>query len=251
MPYSRLDSKTNQRLSTWFSTASVSFMNPSPIASLIDHTLLRPDATEAEIIQLCSEAREYGFYSVCIPGAQLATARKELAGSRVKLCSVVGFPTGAHLQLVKAYEAEQLVNVGAQEIDMVMNLGWFKDKREIEVVEDIEGVVKAAGSARVKVIIETALLSEDEKVRASECVVKAGAHFVKTSTGFSTAGATVTDIELIKKTVGEFFGIKASGGVKTLSQLESLIQAGATRIGSSNSVAIMKEWLSLKHSEPS
>lgn len=216
-------------------------MTPTWIASKIDHTLLKPDASESDIIQLCREAREYNFYSVCVHGSRLAIARRELAQSRVKLCSVLGFPSGAHLSAVKAYEAKQLVQAGVHEIDMVMNLGYLKDRNEVGVVEDIEAVIRAAEGIPIKVIIETALLSEAEKTMASELVVKAGASFVKTSTGFQGGGANPEDIQLIRKTVGEAVQIKASGGIHSYAQAKALLDAGADRIGSSRSVKIIQE----------
>lgn len=211
------------------------------IAGKIDHTLLKPEAVEKDYSKLCEEAKKYHFYSVCVPPAWIKFCRNELSGSSVRLCSVVGFPLGYQDSESKAFEARELVNHGCHEIDMVMNISYLKDRRDLEVTEDIETVMKAIDSTPLKVIIETSLLSEAEKVRACECIVKAGAQFVKTSTGFSTGGATVSDIQLIRKTVGSLMGIKASGGIKNLAFATELIEAGATRLGCSSSVDIINE----------
>jgi deoxyribose-phosphate aldolase len=211
------------------------------LASKIDHTLLRPEATEKDIIQLCHEARENGLFSVCVQGSRLPIARTELAQSSVKLCSVLGFPTGASLSLAKADEAKRLCDAGVHEIDMVMNIGALKDRHEITVIEDIEAVMRASDGIPIKVIIETALLTESEKIKASECVVKAGATFIKTSTGFLGGGATVEDILLIKKHVGFACQIKASGGIQSAAQALELLRAGADRLGLSQSIKILNE----------
>lgn len=216
-------------------------LSKKELALKIDHTLLKPQASERDIIELCREAREHSFYSVCVHGARLHLARNELSQSSIKLCSVLGFPTGAHLTLAKADEAKRLCDAGVQEIDMVMNIGALKDQNEIFVVEDIEAVMRAAEGIPIKVIIETNLLSEAEKIKASECVVRAGAAFVKTCTGFAGGGASVEDIRLIKKHVGSACQIKASGGIQSLSQALSLLEAGADRLGSSQSIKILSE----------
>ncbi|PIR21663.1 MAG: deoxyribose-phosphate aldolase [Deltaproteobacteria bacterium CG11_big_fil_rev_8_21_14_0_20_45_16] len=213
----------------------------SELAKKIDHTLLKADTTKEQIQKLCKEAKSYGFFSVCINPYWVPAAKQELTGSSVRVCSVVGFPLGANTSELKAFETQQLLRAGVHEIDMVMNTGALKSGLDLEVLEDIERVIQAAKSCPVKVIIETAVLSEEEKVRASEICVKAGAAFVKTSTGFMGGGATVEDIKLIRLTVGSLMGIKASGGVKTYEQAMQLLEAGATRLGCSQSVAIMKE----------
>lgn len=209
------------------------------IQNYIDHTLLKPGSTEEQIKQVCAEAREYGFASVCVNPYYASLVRKELEGTNVKTCVVVGFPLGATTKEVKAFETKQATQNGAQEVDMVINIGALKSKKYDDVKEDIEAVVKASnGKALVKVIIETCLLTEEEKVRACEISKEAGADFVKTSTGFSTGGATVEDVKLMRKTVGPDIGVKASGGVRTKEDAEAVIAAGATRIGASASIAI-------------
>jgi len=211
------------------------------LAKKIDHTLLKADTTKEQIQNLCKDAKNYSFFSVCINPCWVAVAKHELTGSSVKICSVIGFPLGANTNELKAYETQQLLKAGVHEIDMMMNIGALKSGLDLEVLEDIERVIQAAKSCPVKVIIETALLSEEEKVRASEICVRAGAAFVKTSTGFAGAGATIQDIKLIRRTVGSLMGIKASGGIKTYEQAMQLLEAGATRLGCSQSVAIMQE----------
>jgi len=212
------------------------------LAKLIDHTLLKPDATRDDIARLCEEAKEHGFWSVCVNPYYVSLASEILKNSDVKICSVIGFPLGANTSEAKAYEAEKAVNDGASEVDMVMNIGALKSS-DYELVErDIHEVVERAKSQKgtiVKVIIETGLLTDDEKVLASRLVKKAGADFVKTSTGFNTYGATVRDVRLIRKTVGARFGVKASGGIKTYEDAVKLIRAGATRIGTSSGVVII------------
>lgn len=209
------------------------------IQNYIDHTLLKPGSTEEQIKKVCAEAREYGFASVCVNAYYTSLVRKELEGTEVKTCVVVGFPLGATTKEVKAFETNQAIQNGAQEIDMVINIGALKSKKYDDVKEDIEAVVEAAnGKALVKVIIETCLLTEEEKVKACEISKEAGADFVKTSTGFSTGGATVEDIKLMRETVGPNMGVKASGGVRTKEDAEAVIAAGATRIGASASIAI-------------
>ncbi len=212
------------------------------IASMIDHTLLKADATREEIVKLAQEAKEYGFASVCVNPAWVATAYDVLKDTpQVKVCTVIGFPLGASTPEVKAYETQNAIANGASEVDMVMNIGALKSQNDELVEKDIRMVVEAAkGKALVKVIIETCLLTEEEKIRACQLAVRAGADFVKTSTGFSTGGATVEDIALMRKTVGSDVGVKASGGVRTMELVRAMIEAGANRIGTSSGVAIAK-----------
>ncbi|WP_432663210.1 deoxyribose-phosphate aldolase [Wukongibacter baidiensis] len=211
------------------------------IQEYIDHTLLKPASTEEQVKKICGEAKEYGFASVCVNAYYTALVRKELEGSNVKTCVVVGFPLGATLKEVKAFETKQAIENGAQEIDMVINIGALKDKKYDVVKEDIKAVVEAAkGKALVKVILETCLLTDEEKVKACELCKEAGADFVKTSTGFSTGGATVEDIKLMRETVGPDMGVKASGGVRTKEDADAVIAAGASRIGASASIAIVE-----------
>ncbi|MGG4393110.1 deoxyribose-phosphate aldolase [Paenibacillus thiaminolyticus] len=210
------------------------------IAQMIDHTLLRADAVKDEITKLTEEAIRYQFASVCVNPAWVAHCAEQLAGTPVKVCTVIGFPLGASTTAVKAYETADAIANGADEIDMVINVGQLKAGNDDEVERDIAAVVTAAaGKALVKVIIETCLLTEEEKVRACELAVKAGADFVKTSTGFSTGGATREDVALMRRTVGERAGVKASGGVRSLEDVNTMIEAGATRIGASSGVSIM------------
>lgn len=213
------------------------------IASLIDHTLLKPEATPEQIAQLCSEAREYRFASVCVNPVYVKLAWDLLKGSTVKVCSVVGFPLGATPSEVKAFEAQRAIRDGASEIDMVIHVGSLKAGADDLVEQDIATVVEAchAGGAICKVILETCLLSEDEKVRACLLARRAGADFVKTSTGFGPGGATVEDVALMRRTVGPDMGVKAAGGIRTLEALRQMVAAGANRIGASASVKIMQE----------
>ena len=200
---------------------------------LIDHTLLKADASKEAIIKLCKEAKEFDFCSVCVNPGFVSTCAEELKGSDVKVCTVVGFPLGATSTQSKAFETKQAVLDGANEIDMVINISRLKDKDDDYVFEDVKAVVEAANGNVVKVIIETCLLTEEEKVRACKLCVKAGAHFVKTSTGFSTAGATPEDVKLMKDTVGDAAEVKAAGGVRTFEDLVKMVESGATRIGTS------------------
>ncbi|WP_374019702.1 deoxyribose-phosphate aldolase [Paenibacillus thiaminolyticus] len=210
------------------------------IAQMIDHTLLRADAVKDEITKLTEEAARYQFASVCVNPAWVAYCAEQLAGTPVKVCTVIGFPLGASTTAVKAYETADAIGNGADEIDMVINVGQLKAGNDDEVERDIAAVVTAAaGKVLVKVIIETCLLTEEEKIRACELAVKAGADFVKTSTGFSTGGATREDVALMRRTVGERAGVKASGGVRSLEDVNTMIEAGATRIGASSGVSIM------------
>ncbi|WP_027725401.1 deoxyribose-phosphate aldolase [Tuberibacillus calidus] len=211
------------------------------LAGYIDHTLLRADATKSEIKKLTDEAKQYGFKSVCVNPTWVSYAKQQLADSDVKVCTVIGFPLGATTSEVKAFETKNAIENGASEVDMVINIGALKDHDDELVLNDIKAVVaQAAGQALVKVIIETSLLTEEEKVRACELAVKAGADFVKTSTGFSTGGATVEDVALMRKTVGDQAGVKASGGVRSYNDMMKMIEAGATRIGTSSGVKIME-----------
>lgn len=207
---------------------------------LIDHTLLKADATKAQITQLCEEAKLYDFASVCVNSSWVAYCAAQLANSDVKVCSVVGFPLGAMSTKAKAYEATCVIEDGADEIDMVMNIGALKDKDYALVQSDIEAVVAAAQKHCVKVILETCLLSEEEIVKACELCVAAKATFVKTSTGFSTRGATIEDVTLMKSVVKDNALVKAAGGVKTYADLEAMVAAGAARIGSSSGVMLMQ-----------
>jgi len=211
------------------------------IAGMIDHTLLKADATEAEIRRITEEAKKYEFASVCVNPGWVKFCAEQLAGTKVKVCTVIGFPLGATTSAVKAFETKDAIANGATEVDMVINIGALKDGNNELVLSDIQSVVDAAaGKALVKVIIETSLLTDEEKVRACELAVKAGADYVKTSTGFSTGGATPEDVALMRKTVGESTGVKASGGVRSREDMDRMIEAGATRIGASSGVKIME-----------
>ena len=212
-------------------------------ASLIDHTLLKPEATESDIRRLCEEAARYGFASVCVNPFWVKSAACLLRGTGVPVCTVIGFPLGATLPDVKAYETRRAIFDGAREVDMVINIGALKSGDDCTVEYDIRAVVEAAHEHNVlcKVIIETALLSDEEKVRACLAAKRAGADYVKTSTGFSKGGATVADVALMRQVVGEEMGVKASGGVRDLSQARQMIEAGATRIGASVGVKIVQE----------
>ncbi|MCT2364858.1 deoxyribose-phosphate aldolase [Enterococcus faecalis] len=207
---------------------------------MIDHTILKPEATEAAVQKIIDEAKEYNFFSVCINPCLVAFASEQLADTDVAVCTVIGFPLGANTPEVKAYEAADAIKNGANEVDMVINIGALKSQQYDYVRQDIQGVVDAAkGKALVKVIIETALLTDEEKVKACELAKEAGADFVKTSTGFSTGGAKVADIRLMRETVGPDMGVKASGGVHNAEEALAMIEAGATRIGASTGVAIV------------
>ncbi|MET3140655.1 UNVERIFIED_ORG: deoxyribose-phosphate aldolase [Arthrobacter sp. UYEF10] len=212
------------------------------IASFIDHTLLKPEASEAEILEVCAEAAEYHFKSVCVNPLWVKTVKTALKGSGVLTCSVIGFPMGATPSDVKAFEARGAVLDGADEIDMVINIAAARAGDKGALVDDISAVAETvhAGGAILKVIIETALLSDDQKVLACQASVEAGADFVKTSTGFNGGGATAEDIALMRRTVGPDLGVKASGGVRSLAGAQVMIAAGATRIGASSGIAIVK-----------
>ena len=211
----------------------------SELASYIDHTLLKPDATRAQLEQLCAEAAEHQFSTVCVNGSRVELAYSLLEDSDVQVCTVVGFPLGAMDADAKRYETEAAVDAGASEIDMVMNVGRFKDGEHEYIVREIRDVVEAADDRVVKVILETCLLTNDEIAQACKLVAQAQAHFVKTSTGFGNAGATLEHVKLMRETVGQFAGVKAAGGVRNANDAQAMIEAGATRIGTSNGVAIV------------
>ena len=213
---------------------------PRPdLAALIDHTLLDPSATRARVETLCAEARQHRFKAVCLHGLWIGTAHRLLEGSGVSVCSVVGFPLGASASEAKAFEAAEAVRSGADEIDMVISLGPLKEGLHDIVTSDIAAVVHAARGRIVKVIIETCLLSEEEKLVACRLSAEAGASFVKTSTGFGGGGATVEDVALMRRAVGQALGVKASGGIRTIAQADALIAAGASRLGTSSGVALV------------
>ena len=207
----------------------------------IDHTLLKPEATKKQITKLCEEARQYDFASVCVNTCYVPLAKQLLAGSDVKVCCVVGFPLGAMDTVSKAFEAKTAVENGAQEVDMVINIGALKDKDYDYVTKDIAAVVEASKPAIVKVIIEACLLTDEEKVEACKCSMNAKAEFVKTSTGFSTHGATPEDVALMKKTVGDVCKVKAAGGVRSYDDAMKMIVAGADRLGCSAGIKVMEE----------
>jgi deoxyribose-phosphate aldolase len=211
------------------------------LASLIDHTLLKAEATREEIETLCREALQFCFASVCVNPSWVPLCAERLRGSGVKVCTVIGFPLGTHLPDVKAYETRRAVEQGAEEVDMVINVGALKSKDYALVEQDIRSVVQSAGrGAVVKVILETAMLTRDEKVMGATLAKAAGADFVKTSTGFGPGGATVEDVQLLRETVGPEIGVKASGGVRTREDAEAMVAAGATRLGASAGVKIVR-----------
>ena len=210
------------------------------LASYIDHTLLKPEASREQIRAVCEEAKQYHFASVCVNSCWVPLIAEELKGSGVSVCCVIGFPLGASLSSVKAFEAREAVAAGAQEIDMVVNIGAVKSGGWELVREDIAAVNAAKGTAKLKVIIETCLLTDEEKVRVCQIAKEAGADFVKTSTGFSTGGATVRDVELMRRTVGPEMGVKAPGGIRTLEDALAMIEAGASRLGASAGVKIIE-----------
>lgn len=214
-------------------------MDKKTIASMIDHTLLKPEATPAQVEKLCAEAAEYHFASVCVNPVYIPLAARLLDGTGVKVCCVVGFPLGAIAPEQKAAEAASCAAMGAEELDMVIHVGAAKAGDWVLVQRDIAGVVKAAAGRTVKVIIETCLLTDEEKVKACEAAKAAGADFVKTSTGFSTGGATTHDIALMRKTVGPEMGVKASGGIRDYATAMAMIEAGANRIGASAGIEIV------------
>ena len=217
-------------------------MNRKQLASMIDHTLLKPEVRVEDIRRLCEEAKEYGFASVCVNGSFVETAVRELKGSGVKVCAVVGFPLGASSSETKAFEAREAAARGAEEIDMVVAAGRLLAGDEDYVREDVRKVVEAAGKgAVVKVILETCLLADETKVLGCRLAEEGGARFVKTSTGFSSGGTTAKNVALLRRTVGDRLGVKASGGIRTRRDAEIMIAAGANRIGASASVAICSE----------
>lgn len=213
----------------------------SRMAACIDHTLLKPAATDEQIVQLCREALESKFASVCVNPCHVRLAVAQLAHSPVKACSVIGFPLGAATSRIKAAEAELAVAEGAGEVDMVIQVGSLKSGRFFDVEGDIRQVVTAAGGALVKVIIETCFLTDEEKVTACRLAMNAGAHFVKTSTGFASGGATFADVRLMRSAVGSALGVKASGGIRTLADALGMLEAGANRIGTSSGVEILSQ----------
>ena len=215
-------------------------LNAQAIARYIDHTLLKPDATAKDIEQLCREAMEHHFWSVCVNGSRVAQAYALLEDSGVKVAGTVGFPLGAMSADVKRYEVEAAVDDGAQELDVVLNIGRLKEGDDAYVLRELRDLVEAAEERTVKVILETCLLTREEKIRACQLVVESGAHFVKTSTGFSTAGATTHDVQLLRECVGPKFGVKASGGIRDAKIALGMIESGATRLGTSAGVAIVQ-----------
>jgi len=224
--------------------ASSPGLSPDQVARLIDHTLLKPDATAADVGKLCAEAKEHGFFSICVNPVHVPLVRQALRGTDVKTCCVVGFPLGAATTQIKVLEARKAIREGAQEIDMVVNVGALKGGDDALVLRDIRGVVEACrdGRALCKVILETSLLTDAEKVKGCEFAMKAGADFVKTSTGFSSGGATAADVSLMARTVApRKLGVKASGGIRTYADLLKMVAAGATRVGASASVKILEE----------
>jgi len=210
------------------------------LARYIDHTLLKPEASLKDIERLCAEARSYNFYAVCVNGSWVTQARHFLDGSDVKVATVVGFPLGTTDSDTKRFETEAAIDNDAQEIDAVINIGRLKDADDEYVLRELRDVVEAAAERPVKVIIETCLLTSAEKIRACRIVLDAGAQFVKTSTGFSTGGATVADVKLLREIVGETFGVKAAGGIRDTQTALAMIEAGATRLGTSSGVVIVR-----------
>ena len=212
------------------------------LAKMIDHTNLKASTVKEEILKLTKEAKEYQFASVCVNPTWVELAAQELKGTDVKVCTVIGFPLGANTKEVKVFETKDAIEKGAEEIDMVINIAKLKDGDDDYVESEIAGVVEASkGKAIVKVIIETCLLTDDEKKQVCNLAVKAGADFVKTSTGFSTGGATIEDVALMKQTVGAHVGVKASGGIRSKEDAQAMVHAGATRIGASSGIAIVTE----------
>ncbi len=213
------------------------------LASMIDHSLLRPNATREQLKKLCEEAMAYGFKAVCVNPIHVADAAQMLKGKEILICSVVGFPFGTHSPKTKAFETGEVIRLGAREVDMVIRVGALKEERDREVLEDIRAVVQSADGYPVKVILETCYLTREEKIRGCRLAVEAGASFVKTSTGFGEEGAKVEDVRLMRETVGKEFGVKAAGGIRTLADASKMIEAGADRLGTSGSVAMIKELL--------
>ncbi|TDQ57588.1 deoxyribose-phosphate aldolase [Mesocricetibacter intestinalis] len=214
-------------------------MESKDIAKFIDHTALTAEKTEQDIIQLCEEAKQHHFFSVCINPCHIPLAQRQLQGSDVKICTVIGFPLGANMTAVKVFETEQAIAAGAGEVDMVINVGWIKSGRWEAVKADIQAVLNAAAGATLKVILETCLLTKEEIVKACEICRELKVGFVKTSTGFNKGGATVEDIALMRRSVGPDIGVKASGGVRDTASALAMIEAGANRIGASAGIAII------------
>jgi deoxyribose-phosphate aldolase len=210
------------------------------LARYLDHTLLKADAILPDIEKLCAEAREFGFWSVCVNGSRVAEARHFLEGSEVRVACTVGFPLGAMDPDVKRYETEAAIDAGAQEIDVVLNVGKLREGHHGFVLRELRDVVEAADERTVKVILENCLLTREQKIAACQIVVESGAHFVKTSTGFSTGGATLEDVRLMRATVGPDFGVKAAGGIRDYATAWAMIEAGATRLGTSAGVTIVQ-----------
>ena len=215
-------------------------LSPKDLARYIDHTLLKADATASDITRLCAEAREHAFYAVCVNGSRVELARHLLEDTEIKVASVVGFPLGAMDSDAKRYETEAAIDAGAQEIDVVINIGRFKEGDDAYVLRELRDIAEATDERPVKVIIETCLLTQDEKLRACHLILDSGAQFVKTSTGFSSGGATLDDVRLLREAVGLKFGVKAAGGIRDTATALAMIEAGATRLGTSNSVAIVR-----------
>jgi deoxyribose-phosphate aldolase len=213
--------------------------DPRELARYIDHTLLKPDATRPDIEKLCREAVAHGFYSVCVNGSRVELTRSLVEDSGVKVAAVVGFPLGAMDSDAKRYETDVAIDHGAEEIDLVLNIAKLKEGDDAYILRELRDVVEAADERPVKVIIETCLLTEEEKIRACGLVVESGAAFIKTSTGFSSGGATIDDVKLLRKHVGEKFGVKASGGIRDTATALAMIEAGATRLGTSAGIAIV------------
>jgi deoxyribose-phosphate aldolase len=218
-------------------------MDPKTLAAYFDHTLLKAAASEAEIRQLCQEAHEWGFATVCVNPSRVELASRLLENTSIKVCSVVGFPLGATTSFVKVEETRRALDDGAKEIDMVVNLGWMADRSWSQLEKEIHDIVVASRSAIVKVILETCLWDKADLQTACRCAENAGAHFVKTSTGFGQEGARLEHVEWMRASVSARVGVKASGGIKTLEQVLSFIDAGASRIGSSSAVSLLKEFL--------
>jgi deoxyribose-phosphate aldolase len=242
----KLAGDVQDRRQPWnYNTAKERCVTALELAQLIDHTALKPETSESQIVHLCEEARNYRFWSVCVAPSWVAYAKAHLAGSSVKVDTVIGFPHGNTSSPVKAFEAEDAIRAGADELDLVLNIGLLKSGAYEKVVADIREVVQVARQRQgllVKAIIETGLLTDGEKIAGAELAVKAGADFVKTSTGFGPSGATVTDVALLRRVVGPKIGVKASGGIRDMQTALTMVNAGATRLGSSSSVTIMRQF---------
>ena len=225
-------------------------LSPAQLAARIELTDLKPEATAKDIERLCAEAREHRFFGVCVHGCRVELARHFLEGSDLKVIAVAGFPSGAVSADVKRFETEVAVDEGAHEIDVVLNVGKLRDGDEGYVLRELRDVVEAAEDRPVKLILETALLSKEEKVRACQLAVESGAKFVKTSTGYSRAGATLEDVALLRQTVGRRFGVKAAGGIRNLAIALALIAAGANRLGTSSGILILEEFEKARRATP-